>query len=246
MTTSNPTTGLSTAARVVITSLAPTLILSSTNTGQLLTYQIQAEVTDVKGNVQAGTQLYYDIVAGHDVATVSATGLVTAEAPGQVIVQVSAAAFNAHPGAFTPSGIPATGVVYAEQSIQVTEGFIQPDFQFQLDYNSGTGIFTITQAPVPGSTWNGTVQYSLGQKSAFPGSPDPAVIATITGSGTATFTNGSTNFKLQGTDAANNVYHALYTTLSPTFPQYSVRGLHGLGAQGQGTDNSGAARTSAS
>ena len=46
---STVTTGLNTAARIRITSSAPTLVLVGAS--QLLTYQIAAQVTDVDGNV---------------------------------------------------------------------------------------------------------------------------------------------------------------------------------------------------
>jgi hypothetical protein len=236
------TTGIGTAARIVITSTAPTLILSPTNTAQRLTYQITASVRDVLGTpLSVQPQLYYDLLAGHGSATVSSTGLVTATAPGKVIVQVACASFGNSINLFTREGLPWNAIT-AEQTIQVTTGFILPDFQFSLSFAAGT--YTISQTPVPNSTWNGTVVYSLGQKSAFPGSSAPTVIATITGTGTATFTNSS-NFKLQGTDQTNGVYHAIYTylnggTVSPTFPQTSVRGA---GDGPNGTSNSGQPRT---
>ena len=240
---STVTTGLNTAARIKITSSAPTLVLSPTNTGQCLTYQLVASVTDVAGNVLGSQpQLYYDIIAGQGSASVSTTGLITGEAEGNVVVQVACAPFGQHVTQFTPAGMPINAIT-AEQSIQVKEGFIKPDFYFILSLSGST--FTIHQFAETNSTWNGTVQYSIGQKSAYPGSSNPTVIATITGTGTATFANSSSDFKLQGTDQATGVYHACYTylnggTVSPTFPQNSVRGT----ADGpNGTSNSGQPRT---
>jgi hypothetical protein len=228
MASSNPTTGLNTAARVRITSTAPTLTLSPTNTGQLLTYQITAEVTDVAGNVlDPQPQLYYNVIAGFDLATISDTGLVTAEAPGQVVVQVSAAAFGAVPGAFTPEGIPQTGIVYAEQTVKVTEGQVVPDFFFVLTSPSA-GNYTITQSPETNSTWDETVTYTLGPTNA-----NPTVLGTITGSGTLSFSHGSQNFVLQGTCAGSGTFHVIYTSSNSgpmisdpqfQFPCFSIRG----------------------
>ena len=103
-------------------------------------------------------------MAGNDVADVSDSGLVTATGAGQVIVQVSCAAFGTTPGAFTPSGIPATGAVYAEQTISVVPGVpITPDFSFTLSSSSididstGQATLTITQTALHG--FSGGVYY---------------------------------------------------------------------------------------
>jgi hypothetical protein len=237
---SNPTTGLGTAARVRITSNAPTLILSNTNTGQLLTYQITAEATDVEGNIlDPQPQLYYNLLAGFDVAEVSDTGLVTGIAPGQAIVQVSAAAFGAVPGAFTPDGIPQTGVVYAEQSIQVTEGYITPDFFFTVS-SLGGGSYQISQHPETNSTFSGAVTYVLGP----PNSPTAAVFGAITGTGTLNFSSSSPNFILTGTylfDGVPQTYHQVWSAWGAgTFPVQSVRvGGGGFGVSGHASNSSG-------
>jgi hypothetical protein len=236
---SNPTTGLGTAARVRITSTAPVLILSATNTGQLLTYQITAEATDVDGNVQTGVQLYYSLSAGFDVAEVSDTGLVTGIAPGVAIVQVSAAAFGAVPGAFTPDGIPQTGVVYAEQSVQIVEEFIQPDFFFTVS-SLGGGSYQISQHPETNSTFSGAVTYVLGP----PNSPTAAVFGAITGTGTLNFSSSSPNFILTGTylfDGVPQTYHQVWSAWGAgTFPVQSVRvGGGGFGVSGHASNSSG-------
>lgn len=235
---STVTTGLNTAARIKITSSAPTLVLSPTNTGQLLTYQITAQVTDVAGNVlDPQPDLYYDILGGFDSATVSDEGLVTAEAPGNVIVQVSAAALGATSNLFTPAGIPINAIT-AEQSVLVTEGAVPLDFYFTLAYSEGT--YTITQSPETDSTWSEEVTYTLG-----PSNANPTVLGTITGSGTRTFTNGSNNFVLQATDFVTGRFHAIFTMLNsgpliggtPMFPQTSSRG--GGNGTASGTADSG-------
>jgi hypothetical protein len=240
----NPTTGLNTAARVVITSSAPTLVLVGAT--QLLTYQLSASVTDVDGNV-LGTQpqLYYDIVAGTDVANVSHTGLVTATglAAGQCVVQVACAAFGATPGAYTPSGIPATGVVYAEQTIQVTPGVqILPDFSFTLDANSytvsanGTFSITITQTALHG--FIGSVAYTFytsrpiypGQAGYGVGQPLPTVSfmfytpyggipVTVAGNTSGTITGGSGTLTLNFTaqDAPAGTVPFVISGLYPTW-----------------------------
>jgi hypothetical protein len=221
------TTGLAIAARVRITSSASVLILSDTNTEQLTSYQIQAEATDVAGNVlDPQPQLYYNVIAGFDVATVSDTGLVTATAPGQAVIQVSAAAFGAVPGAFTPEGIPQTGIVYAEQSVTITEGYVKPDFFFVLSSPS-PGNYTITQSPETNSTWDETVTYTLGPTNA-----NPTVLGTIMGTGTLSFNSSSQQMVVQGTCAASGTFHVIYTSSNSgpisdpqyQFPCYSIRG----------------------
>jgi len=232
------TTGLNTAARVKITSSAPTLILSATNTGQLLTYQITASVTDVAGNVLASQpQLYYDILAGHGSATVSDSGLVTGEAEGNVVVQVACTPFGQNVTQFTPSGLPINAIT-AEQSIQVTTGFIVPDFYFVLTSPSA-GNYVITQHPETNSTWDDTVTYTLGPTNA-----NPSVLGTITGSGTLSFSNSSQNFVVQATCAASGTNHWAWSTwnsgnlVNPVFA-YPVLSSRGRNDGASGTSNSG-------
>jgi hypothetical protein len=160
---SDTTTGVGCVSRVNITSSAPTLVLIGAD--QALTYQITAEATDNFGTVIPDVELYYNIVAGNDVADVSGSGLVTATAPGQCVVQVSAAAFGNTINLFTPDGVP-LNAVYAEQPVSVVEGVpILPDFSFTLDSESytvgpnGTFSITITQTALNGFT--GDVAYSL-------------------------------------------------------------------------------------
>jgi hypothetical protein len=158
------TTGLNTAAIVLITSAAPTLTLVGAS--QSLSYQITAEVTDVAGNVQSDVDLYYSISAGHDVATVSDSGLVTAQAQGQVVVQVSAAALGNTINIFTPAGVP-VNAIYAEQSVQVVEGVpLLSSFSFTLSEYSVTitptgasAAITITQTVANGDP--GPVTYAF-------------------------------------------------------------------------------------
>jgi hypothetical protein len=160
----NPTTGLNIAARVVITSSAPTLVLIGAS--QLLTYQITAQVTDVDGNVLGSQpELYYNIVAGNDVAEVDDSGLVTATAAGQVVVQVSAAAFGNTINLFTVDGIP-INAIYAEQTVQVTPGVpVTPDFSFTLDsatiHIGTTGIATLTITQTAHAGFSGTTTFRI-------------------------------------------------------------------------------------
>jgi hypothetical protein len=156
-------TGVGCVSRVKITSSAPTLVLIGAS--QTLTYQITAEATDNFGNVQSDVELYYNIVAGNDVATVSDSGLVTATASGQAVVQVSAAAFGNTVNLFTPNGVP-LNAVYAEQTVSVVPGVpITPDFSFTLSSSSididstGTATLTVTQTALHG--FNGTVTYRI-------------------------------------------------------------------------------------
>ena len=163
-------------------------------------------MTDVLGTpLSVQPQLFYGLLAGHGGATVSSTGLVTATAPGNVVELVACALGDS--SLFTPAGIPINAIT-AEQSIWVTNGFVPLDFYFTLSLSGST--FTIHQFAETNSTWNGTVQYSLGQKSAYPESSNLTVIATITGTSTATFAspNAANNFKLQANDATNGVFHA--------------------------------------
>jgi hypothetical protein len=202
------TTGLNTAAVVRITSSAPTLVLIGAS--QSLTYQLVSQVEDVDGNIiDPQPTVYYDVVAGYDVATVDDDGLVTATGAGQVVIQSSAAAFGATPGAFTPSGIPATGVIYAEQSVQVVQGVpLYPDFSFTISSDTVTlgstdqQVITITQTALNGLTNPVTYFFSvnLGGSGIGNGYQTSFIAgrATITGSGTATI-KFSTYAALPGT-----------------------------------------------
>ena len=158
---STTTTGVGCISRINITSSAVTLVLIGAS--QALTYQITAEATDNFGTVIPDVELYYNIVAGNDVAEVSDSGLVTATGAGQALVQVSAAAFGNTINLFTPDGIP-INAVYSEQAVSIENGVpITPDFSFTLDSDTytvdsdGSVTVTITQTALHGFT--GTVGY---------------------------------------------------------------------------------------
>jgi hypothetical protein len=194
---STVTTGLNTAARIRITSSAPELVLIGAE--QQLTYQITAVVTDVDGTaLSVQPEIYYNIVAGNDVAEVSDSGLVTATGAGQAVIQVSAAAFGNTINLFTVDGIP-TNAIYAEQTVQVVPGVpVTPDFSFTLDSDSytvsPTGDVTVivTQAAIHGFT--GTVSYRISGPYSNGGLSQGGTITwnpttlQITGSGTGTIT----------------------------------------------------------
>jgi hypothetical protein len=210
---STVTNGVGCISRINITSSATTLVLVGAS--QRLTYQITAEATDNFGNVIEGVELYYNIVAGNDVAEVTDDGLVTATGAGQAVIQVSAAAFGNTINLFTPAGVP-INAVYAEQAVSIVEGVPElPDFSFTLDQESytvstnGTFSITITQTALNGFT--GDVAYTLRtnynniypwRPSFAPNQPFPTISfafytpyggipITIAGDTTGTITGGS-------------------------------------------------------
>src|ERR1700733_15009815 len=113
-----PTTGLSKAARIHVSSASPTLVLVGAS--QQLTAQVTATVQDVAGNTVSGT-LYYSS-ADPSVASVSTSGLITAHEPGITQIEVSTPAFGQSPTVLGPDGTPINGKVYAEVSVEVLPG----------------------------------------------------------------------------------------------------------------------------
>jgi hypothetical protein len=196
------TNGVGCISRINITSSALTLVLIGAS--QRLTYQITAEATDNFGTVIPDVELFYNIVAGNDVAEVSDSGLVTATGAGQAIVQVSAAAFGNTINLFTPDGIP-INAVYSEQAISIEEGVpFKPSFSFTLSESSVTisptsaASVTITQT-IGAHGDPGPVTYSFygaegvwNWADSIPSSPHPTIwfafSNNVSGSTTTTFT----------------------------------------------------------
>lgn len=145
-----PTTGVGVAARVVITSVAPTLVLVGAS--QQLDYQVEAQAEDIDGNVlESQPTIHYSVVAGNDVAAIDTEGLLIATFPGQCIVQAAVGNLN-------------SGFIYAEQTVQVVQGVaLGPDFSFTLSSDTvtlgptDTQTLTITQTAL--RDYDGPVSY---------------------------------------------------------------------------------------
>jgi len=170
----SPTSGIGVAARVIITSSAPTLVLQGSS--QLLDYQITAEVTDVNHTpLDPQPTILYSVVTGQDIADIDDTGLVVAGTPGWCVIQCAV-------------GNLLSGFIYAEQNLLVTEGVpITPSFSFTLSTDSVTISTTGTSSPITitqtvtevGGIDPGPVTYSFygteGVWNWADGGPSPAI-----------------------------------------------------------------------
>jgi hypothetical protein len=244
-----PTTGLNIAARVRITSSAPTLVLVGAS--QSLTYQITAEVTDVDNNLLDPQPDLYYATNDDSIATVSDDGLVTAVGAGVVNVTVATPAFGNAISLWQVNGLPWNSVE-AEQSLQVVQGTpILPDFSFTLDSSdytvsaNGTFSITITQTAYDGFTGDVSYvllsNYPLSRAGAFvPGLPSPSlgyrvytpfgagqptnIVGNI--SGTITGGSGTLVLNLTAVDAPASV---MPLVISANYPIWGATGADGGG-----------------
>ena len=130
------TTGLGVAAKIVVPgnvqfqsaySTVPgynVVVLSLSGTKGPQTFQLVPVLEDVAGNVQSQTAGYTEYVSySKDVATVSASGLITVVAEGGSVVEVSYPTFGNTVGTINSPSNPMNGLpvlkVYAEVNVTV-------------------------------------------------------------------------------------------------------------------------------